>query len=84
MAGVTTCDHDLEVMGVDVPVMFSSRNPVLQNMIAKLDLDFFQDCDPTPHGKLRYQKVTQKFTAKSIKSASCLLQRICNSSISTN
>ena len=44
-----------------------SRNPVLQNMIAKLDLDFFQDCDPTP------VRVTQKITGKSVKSASCLL-----------
>ena len=82
MAEITTRaiagDHDLEAMGGDVPVMLSSRNPVLQNMIAKLDLDFFQDCDPTPHGKFSYQKVTKKITGKSAKNAKSLMNRIFN------
>jgi hypothetical protein len=61
-------------------LLTSSRNPVLQNMIARLDLAFFQDCDPTPRGKFSYQKVTQKITAKCGKSTSCILLRIFNSS----
>ena len=66
-------------MGGDGPEQLtSSRNPVLQNMIAKLDLAFFQDCDPTPHGKFSYQKVTEKITGKSSKTANSLLNRIFN------
>jgi hypothetical protein len=67
-----------EPVAIETLTVPSSRNHVLQNMIAKIDLDFFQDCDPTPHGKFSYQKATQKITGKSAKIAKSLLNRIFN------